>query len=349
MTIKNRNQNKNSLSSSMNEYDSHDGNSNIVRNKFARGLPAGRQLLQLGFAIFAGWMLRCVAEIGPAPSSPSSLTTAVDVKVISELSVMQGLADSSTFLSTLEELYTKYGAEIAAFRPQMRMWCEKTQSCKFGDYEAEMLYLLIREYKPQHVFEMAPNRGFSSHWILEALHKNDNTSKLFSFDIHDSSVQLMDDKFKARWVFTLADYAEIYDNGKLDMGVFDFIFIDALHEPAFARGYCERLLANHKKKSTIVAVHDIVADKFGGGRESEEVYKFLAFANNARNVFTMSRYAMPNMLYAPKTKEIVPKLNQIRANMGIVKPCINKEECKFDHDLLFFPNNDAPTIFFSLN
>lgn len=260
---------------------------------------------------------------------------------------MTKLSNPNTFLDEAARLYHKYGAEIAAYRPEMREWCNMTDSCKFGDYEAEMLFMLVREHKPQNVFEMAPNRGYSSHWILRALHLNDNTSKLHSFDIHDASVKHMDEKYKQRWIFTLGDYSKLYDENLLDMEKFDFLFVDALHEPEFARGYCQRLFATHKRKSTVVAIHDIVADANGGGRESEEVYKYLAMAGNAQNVFTMSRFAMPNMLYEPQTEKVLPVINQIRVETAIVKPC---GECsRWDHDYLYFQNNDAPTILFTLN
>ena len=99
-----------------------------------------------------------------------------------------------------------------------------------------------------------------------------------------------------------------------------------------------------------VAIHDIVADPNGGGRESSEVYKHLAFANNARNVFTMSQFAMPNSLHEKKAKEIVPKLNMMRADLGIVKKCTKGDNCDdVLQDYIYFKQNDAPTIFFELN
>ncbi|VEU43423.1 unnamed protein product [Pseudo-nitzschia multistriata] len=263
---------------------------------------------------------------------------------------IEALASTTTFSSTLGNLYMKYGKEIADYRPIMRKWCEETKSCKFGDYEVEMLYMLVREHKPQNVFEMAPNRGYSSHWILHALHLNDATSKLHSFDIHDTSTKFMSPDYQARWVFTLGDYSELYDEGKLEMDGYDFLFVDALHEPEFARGYCQRLFANHIRPNTVVAIHDIVADSSGRGRESEEVYKYLAMANNARNVFTYSRFAMPNSLYAPQTDIVLPKINKIRSDLGIIPDCGTPENCaKHDQGFMYFENNDAPTIFFTLN
>lgn len=263
---------------------------------------------------------------------------------------LRALAGTETFLPTLQSLYQKYGTEIAQHRPTMRKWCEKTKSCKFGDYETEMLYMLVREHKPQNVFEMAPNKGYSSHWILHALHQNDATSRLHSFDIHDFSTKFMKPEFRDRWVFTLGDYSALYDEGKLNMDQYDFLFVDALHEPAFARGYCQRLFANHKHPNTVVAIHDIVADPMAGGRESEEVYKYLAMANNAKNVFTYSRFAMPNTLYAPQTPRVLPVINRLRSDLGIVPDCGTPEDCaRHNQGYMYFENNDAPAIFFTLN
>ena len=113
--------------------------------------------------------------------------------VVGHKSVMEKLSDENLFFNTLEEIFNKYVSEISDLRPKMRNWCKQTNSCKYTDCEVEMLYMLIREHKPQNVFEITPNRGFRSNWILHALHKNDETSKLHSFDIHDASVNIIDD------------------------------------------------------------------------------------------------------------------------------------------------------------
>ena len=67
-------------------------------------------------------------------------------------------------------------------------------------------------------------------------------------------------------------------------------------------------------------IHGIVANKSGGGRESEEVYKYLALVNNVREKFTMSPHVMPNLLYTIQANVIIPKLNKLRADLGIVDP-----------------------------
>jgi hypothetical protein len=230
-----------------------------------------------------------------------------------EQTTMQLLSRAETFFPTVTNLYSKYGDEIKAFRPEMRTWCKNSDSCKFCDYEAEMLYMLIREAKPQKVFEMAPNKGYSSHWILNALTKNDKTSRLYSYDIHDRSVGHMTDRFRPRWKFTQGDYAELLRTGKLNMSGFDFIFIDALHEEEFSRGYC----------------------------------KWMAFATKkVSNVFTMSRYVAPNMNFP--MQDYVTRLNELRSKHAIITQCA--PNCGDSlHDVVYFPNGDSPTIFFELN
>mmetsp|Transcript_13606 Transcript_13606/g.25559 ORF Transcript_13606/g.25559 Transcript_13606/m.25559 type:complete len:131 (+) Transcript_13606:193-585(+) len=84
------------------------------------------------------------------------------------------------------------------------------------------------------------------------------------------------------------------------------------------------------------------------------MYKYLAFANNARYKFTMSPHVMPNLLYTPQAEKMVQKLNKLRAKVGIVKPFDdNKKSASLCsnvlHDNLFFENNSAPTLFFQLN
>jgi len=228
---------------------------------------------------------------------------------------------------------------------RMHEWCTKSNSCKFCDYEAEMLYMLVREHKPQRVFEMAPNLGYSTHWILHALHKNDETSELHSYDIHSKSTQFMSEEYESRWRFTLGDYATLYDSGELVMDEYDFIFIDALHTPEFSRGHCKRILANHKRKA-FVAIHDIV-DSDGDGRESSEVYKHMAMNNHITNVFTMASEYIPNFVHP--IDGIVSKINQVRVKHGIIKPCMPDNCHKAGHDTLFIAVNNAPTIFFQIN
>ena len=69
--------------------------------------------------------------------------------ISNNMTPLSSLSNHTLFLSRITELYNKYGHEITSYRPIMRDWCNRTRSCKFCDYEVEMLYMLIREYKPQ--------------------------------------------------------------------------------------------------------------------------------------------------------------------------------------------------------
>ena len=119
----------------------------------------------------------------------------------------------------------------------------------------------------------------------------------------------------------------------------------------FKKSHCRFYHLYHKYGVEIAAFRQKMRVWCGGGRESAEVYKYLALANNAANVFTLSQYAMPNSLYERKSNEIIPKLNKLRAGLGIVKDCDKLMSCdQANHDPLYFKTgNPDPTIFFTLN
>lgn len=108
------------------------------------------------------------------------------------------LSHDIAFLPTLVSLYRTYGKEIVAQRQKMRLWCQQTNSCKFCDEEAEMVYMLLREMRPKSVFEMAPNRGYSTSWMLAALEMN-KYGNLTSFDLHDACTKNV--PANPRWTF----------------------------------------------------------------------------------------------------------------------------------------------------
>lgn len=112
------------------------------------------------------------------------------------------LANSAAYLRTLDWLYGRHASDIIRQRSVMRSWCNRTNSCKFCDEEVEMLFMLLRELKPDRVFEMSPNRGYSTNWILRALDLN-KKGHLHSIDIHNASV--MHVPANPRWSFEMVD------------------------------------------------------------------------------------------------------------------------------------------------
>ena len=208
-----------------------------------------------------------------------------------------------------------------------------------------MLYMLIREYKPQRVFELVTSSlGYSSHWILHALHKNDDTSKLHSFNIQANMRKHMSSKYRSRWKGTQGDYGRQFDAGLIPMDDYDFIFIDASTLSNFVEGYCKRILAPHKRKA-IVAIHDIVSDNMSSGGPSV-LFKHILENKNIHNIFTMSSTFMPNI--AQPIAGAVAKLNKIREEVGVVRPCLDSCDDP-SHDHLYIAANYSPTLFFELN
>lgn len=217
-----------------------------------------------------------------------------------------------------------------------------------------MLYMLVRHQKPRTVFEMAPNKGYSSHWILQALEENDRennfvstNSTLTSIDLHSFSVSEMNPKFLPRWKFFRGDYLELKKRGKYDIDSFDMIFIDALHTEEFSRSYVQHLLLPLRNPKQVI-IHDIVADAYGGGRESGEVYKYLAFTNQAvSNIFSLATSCLPTLYdHAP---EALFQINRMRAHHKITAPCFPQSICNSSmHDHLYFNCSSSPSIFFSL-
>ena len=53
-----------------------------------------------------------------------------------------------------------------------------------SELEMEMLYIRIRMSEPDLVYEISPNYGFSTMFILWALHDN-HKGRLFSFDVNE--------------------------------------------------------------------------------------------------------------------------------------------------------------------
>lgn len=205
--------------------------------------------------------------------------------------VFTDLSRPSTMVNTLRSLYSQYGRELSVIHLKLKSWCEQEKSCKFCDREAEMLYMQIREWKPERVFEMAPNRGYSTHFILEALKVN-GRGHLDSFDLHSAADRaVVDDTLRAHWSFHMANVTEYVSVHPKMMKKYDFIFIDALHTVDFADWYTKALLSHAVECETPVIIHDIVANDGYSGRESMAVFAYMALSSDVGHAFTLNSAA----------------------------------------------------------
>lgn len=100
-----------------------------------------------------------------------------------------------------------------------------------------------------------------------------------------------------RWNFTEVNVQKLVPDARTGakfMAQYDFVFIDALHTEEFSSWYADALLSPPAMCDTPVIIHDIVAEKNGGGRESFPVYQYMAFAPDVIFAFTINPFHAPS-------------------------------------------------------
>lgn len=223
-------------------------------------------------------------------------------------------------LDYIKHLYDKYSGELIKLKPLFKIYYQKIGFCQFDDIESEILYMCIRERKPNHVIEFSPSYGWSTSTILTALNRN-NFGELVSYDIHNRCVNKLDeigiDSY--RWSFILDDVRNQYS--KFDLSSIDFIFIDCVHTSEFARQYIKEVLIPAKESGNNVwcAIHDVFVDNL---TEGIEVRKFLS-SNN-----------IPHISAAPSQQR--QEINNIREKEGLGVFSIHSSQ-------------KDPAVFFKLN
>ncbi|WP_256914753.1 class I SAM-dependent methyltransferase [Streptomyces hilarionis] len=209
----------------------------------------------------------------------------------------------------VSELYVKYQDDLRAVRDRQREFLRqrgKSMKAQLDDYEAEITYLLLREYRPERVVEIGTFYGWSTMWILSALRDN-GTGHLYSFDIVDRVVSNVPADLSAdRWTFTKGDVRETLGD---TVGSADYLFIDADHGARFARWYVENVFPK-VRSGTPTSVHDV----FHGRRpkpisEGSVLMKWLAERNTS--FFTPS---------AAKAPEVIEQLSRTKKELGLDTP-----------------------------
>ena len=124
---------------------------------------------------------------------------------------------------------------------------------QLDDIEAEITYLLIREYKPKTIVEISPCAGWSTSWILNAL-KDNSGSHLYSYDLIDDSSKMVPPSLSdGSWTFFKCDIRGNLD--KLPQKI-DYLFIDSDHSADFAYWYIHNLFPR-LEKGVPISVHDV--------------------------------------------------------------------------------------------
>ncbi|MBC9731328.1 class I SAM-dependent methyltransferase [Streptomyces sp. TRM68367] len=220
----------------------------------------------------------------------------------------------------ISHLYRTYAEDLDRARERQRELLGPPASMKaqLDDIEAEITYLLLRETRPETVVEIGTFHGWSTTWILRALHDN-GTGHLYSYDIVDHVVREVPQQLAAgHWTFTQGDARE---NLPKIPDTADFLFIDAAHSARFARWYIQHLLPR-MTPGIPVCVHDV----FHGRRalpftEGAVVLRWLA--ERRQPYFTASR---------ARETEIHDRLGDVKRSLALGRPLRDSR----DNPMIFF-------------
>lgn len=153
------------------------------------------------------------------------------------------------------DLYGTYADALKRVRDQQRrLVTERAGRMRFqlDDLEAEITYLLIREFEPDRVAEIGALDGWSTSWLLSALRDNEH-GHLTSYDRVDGAIgNIPPGLSRGRWTFVSGDAREHAD----ELSTPDYLFIDAAHSARFARWYLREVFPNIAP-GTPVSVHDV--------------------------------------------------------------------------------------------
>lgn len=180
-------------------------------------------------------------------------------------------------------LYAKYGDELfdltMGLRPIIHRMHRAGFATTFGDVEGETLYLLVREYKPQLLFEISPNAGWSTNYILSALTAN-GSGTLHSFDVATHlQGKPTEEVIRGNQLSTnnqsqlVVHIGDAMQTVKTVAGTVDFALIDSNHSAAFAQWYMGEVFPRIRG---IAVVQDIAfRDHIEHTSEAMEVWEWI--------------------------------------------------------------------------
>ncbi|MEE9286113.1 MAG: hypothetical protein V3V35_10365 [Dehalococcoidia bacterium] len=169
----------------------------------------------------------------------------------------------------------------------------------FSDTEAELLYLMVREMKPNVVVEISPSHGYSTSYILAALTDNGH-GKLFSHEMQRQA------QGRPMADVIVGNLSRRVDPTRLEIVIGDarqarippceLLFLDSCHEAYFAAWYFSCLVSQPRQ----VFVHDILT--YDNGHRAlapkaltlgirEQYYVLQALALNHKRCFSVADFA----------------------------------------------------------
>lgn len=228
---------------------------------------------------------------------------------------------SQVSLDYVADLYRRYAEPLGVVREAQREFLRANRGVltpQLDDLEAEISYLLIREYQPKAMAELGTLHGWSTTWILSALRDN-GFGELRSFDLMDNAASNVPAELAAdRWTFHQGD---IRSNTALLPEKTDYLFIDAAHNGRFAQWYIDTvfpMLASGVPVSVHDVFHQRVALPFTEGRV---VLRWLA--ERRAPFFTPSR---------ARAGKVNEELRSVKRELGLDEPVHTGR----DNPMIFF-------------
>jgi predicted O-methyltransferase YrrM len=181
------------------------------------------------------------------------------------------------------QLYEKYDTELRSLSRKLRSvyhaMQKKGHGTTFGDVEGELMYLLIRETHPDIAFEVSPDCGWSTNYILAALTANKH-GVLHSFELEPTKYGESTEKVirsnqcpdweQSQLVLHIGDARSTV---QAVQGQIDFLLIDSCHEDWFARWYIDNLFP--RVKGTVVLQDIAFVDGLEASGEARYAWEWL--------------------------------------------------------------------------
>lgn len=155
-------------------------------------------------------------------------------------------------------LWHKYSDELKHVSSEMAVLFNNMRlnnyGAIFGDIEGELLYILVREIKPNIIFEISPNTGYSTNYMLSAMTRN-GVGVMESFELESSfngrpteeviRSNMIPSCDPTRHRINIGD-ARVEAFKALERGAPDFTLIDSCHDDFFAEFYIKALFPQIK-------------------------------------------------------------------------------------------------------
>lgn len=196
-------------------------------------------------------------------------------------------------INYFRELYLKYGEDLKKYLARQREFFNCYPS-NLDDIEAELLYLMIRDEKPETVLEVSSAHGYSTTWILSAL-KDNNFGTLYSCDTINAEENILLE-LRNRLNFKCNQVENILDTLPKEV---DFLLIDSDHRLPFAARLFDTLVPKVRIGCKVL-VHDVFAFAHPAHGEAIHVFKYLN--DNNIKCYTPSVCWFNNLSYIMKIR-----------------------------------------------